>query len=112
MKANTATDTGNTPAPPRVVRVLSATSCVLLGIAVVLVAGQFLPVGQGPGSPGWWWATTGFLAWLTLPPIGLFLAIPGLRQPRSRWAVLGLTGHAVLLIILWIVMTFFFSFVF
>ena len=109
MKVKTATDTGN-PAPSRVVRVLSATSCALLGIAVVLMVGQFLPVDQTPGSPGWRWAIDGFLAWLVLPPIGLLLAVPGLRQPRSRWAVLDFSGHALLLVSLWIYMTFFFSF--
>ena len=110
MKAMAMTETDSDHSHSRVVRLLSGTSFAILCLTAVLVASQFLPVDQTPESTGWWWAINGSLAWFFLPPIGLLLAIPGLRRPRSRWAVLGFTGHALLLVGLWVFMTFFFSF--
>ncbi len=103
-------EAGNGASRSRVVRLLSGTSCVLLCLAVVLVVCQYLPVNQTPGSAGWWVATIGFLAWVLLPPIGVLLALPGLRRPQSRGAVLGCAGHGLLFAWLMVFMTFFFSF--
>ncbi|MBV9846509.1 MAG: hypothetical protein JOZ47_15785 [Kutzneria sp.] len=49
-----------------------------------------------------------FLVWVVLPWVGILLAVPGLRPPRGRAAVVALIGNAVVLLALpamWLIVT-------
>lgn len=84
-------------------------SIVVLCATILLVGGLFLlaawlqhgsnlvpgylPPGQtAPSQPPTIFAS---LIWMTLPPVGILLAIPGLRPPRIKRALIGLTGNAI-----------------
>lgn len=93
----------------RVVAVCSTASVVLLCVTVLLVSGLFLTAAwlqhgshlvpgylpPGQTAPGQLPTAAAALAWLTLPPVGIGLAIPGMRPPRARKPLIGLIGNAV-----------------
>lgn len=92
------------------VSVVSAVGSVaLLCATVLLVVGLFLTAAwlqhgshlvpgylpPGQTAPGQLPRAGAVLAWLVLPPAGIMLAIPGMRRPRRRAAVIELSGHTV-----------------
>lgn len=98
----------------RVSRFSSSASVAVLCGAVLLVGGLFLTAAwlqhgshlvpghlpPGQTAPGQLPAVTASLAWLILPPIGILLAIPGVRPPRRRAALIALIGNVILWIAL------------
>ncbi|MDP8931893.1 MAG: hypothetical protein M3O70_25810 [Actinomycetota bacterium] len=67
-------------------------SVAVLCLTGVLVAVLFIGVAW-LGVVGQLGYASIVLAWLVLPPLGILLAIPGMRPPRMRPALIGLLGN-------------------
>ncbi len=75
--------------------ICSTISVVVLCVTGVLVAVLFVGV--------FWLGVVGqlgyasiFFFWVVLPPLGVVLAIPGMRPPRMRRALIGLLSNTAL----------------